>query len=271
MDESEGLIAPAEMRELLTRLTEHSIEGIRPSEARTVAGLALETGIPAERIREALGQMRTKPATRWPVFAAGAFAVLALATWLIVHRTSPEPNPPAVVPSVVAKPQIVTAGLVDLKDVSYGPDQGPFRVDPSFEPPVELPSGISISASVDKVLWGAGDRRGEALSGALTKVSEDHLRRDLVELLKFVRMRAAKRNLPLKTTPGDYRYHGDSPGYVVDLSIETFSGNASSNITLPPPGAENDAEALRIIKNGVDQAMSSLESGLKDRFGSGGP
>lgn len=260
----EALIAPHEVSELLARLTEETTEGIRANEPRTLAGLALETGLPIDRLRSALEEIRGRTRRRWLpwTITAAVFAIAAFAAF----RTLP---PAAVVPvQVVQAPAPVVstiskAGLVPLSQVSYGPAYGSELVEDTFYAPAKVPEGISLSASVEGVLWGAGNARSTALTHPLDAKSESALRKDLTELLDFVRVRASKRGLPLETLYGTAPVTFEGQGYETDVQILSYSGTVQVRVGLPPPGKANEADADRIIHRAVDNLIEQLQAQLK--------
>jgi len=251
-------VAPQEIRELLTRLTEASVESIPATEARTLGGLALETGIPIDRLRSALGEIRgERSPLKWPIPVALIAAVLAIGGWLL-RPTPPVQAPPQIGPFATPAGTGNLSGLVPLDQVTFGPDSGSFQVDTSFSPTAPLQPGVSISATVGNVMWGSGDHRAAALQGPLTAEEEERLRKSLTELLGHVRERATRRELPTTPLPGQVL----GKGYVVQFTIQTYFGTTGGSVTLPASGTDDEI-ANNSIRDAVDKAAKTLQEQLR--------
>ncbi len=255
--EPEAMVAPGEIRELVARLTEQSVDAVPVGVARTLEGVSLETGIPVARLRETLVQMRregrfTIPPAAW----AGFVALAAFGVWAVRHTPGLETVTPAAPVSVpVVKPPVVEpdlSGTVSLTQVTYGPDGGDLQVDPAFEPTKPLPEGVSISATVGKLLWGSGDHRAKALDHPLSPEDADAVRAAVEELLRYVRRDAARRHLPVDP-------------YGVDLGGNSYGGSANARAALPPPGASNDAAAEAAGRHAARDLVERLQSNLRWR------
>ncbi len=204
LDSEDSLIAPHEVRELLARLTDQTIESIGPQETRTVAGLALQTGVPVDTLRRALADLRGRNTPSViGVRVVVALACVALTVLLARRMREPVPQPQAQLPPVqvprpapAVRPQINLSGLVPLNEVPYGPVAGNAEAEPTFHPSKVLPDGLSISATVEPVFWGAGDASTSAIQSPLSNRQLAELRVDLKELLHHVRQRAARRGFP---------------------------------------------------------------------------
>lgn len=252
--EPEALVAPGEIRELVARLTEQSVDAIPAGEARTLEGVSLETGIPVARLRETLGQMRREGRFAIPPAAWAAFVALAaFGVWAVRHTPGLEPapvSPPVVAPAPAPAVEPDYSGTVALTNVTYGPDGGNLKVDPDFEPSHPLPPGVSISATVGDVLWGSGDHRADALTKPLSDGDADVVRKDIEELLEYARQAAARRRLAAGP---------------VNLSVNTYGGVGGSGAKMPPPGKENDARAAAEARKTARAAVEALQEQLRQR------
>ena len=259
--QSETLIAPHEVRELVARLSQATVESRTVDDSGTLEGLAVSTGIPVARLREELDAMRGRRKSVLPALGSVAACMAILgATYFAWPRPKPQVAPTQ--PPVLAPVDIKKAGLVQLTDVTYGPDRGSVLVDPSFEPTKPLPEGVSVSAQTGEVLWGAGDHRARAIQQSLSDADTVALKAGLAELLEYARERASKRGLPTSKglmgvgTP----YSGE--GYSFMVSILTYYGACGSQVQLPVPGVD-EADAKRAIRQGVDKAVEQLQHQLK--------
>lgn len=267
--EAETPVAPHEVRELLTRLNEGSVEALPPSETRTLGGLAVETGIPIDRLQEELDSVRgRRPAKPKPWLAPVALLAISLGIggWLWT-ATLPKPAPPLPMETLPAKtPELSNRGLVGLDQVTYGPDSGSYRVEPNFAPSQELPPGLSIAADVKGVVWGAGDHRAAVLTDPLSDAQAAQLTRSLEELLGHVRKRADKRGIPLdkSTMSASPDAFYDDAAFWANVRIESYGGNAYVQVPIPPPGVD-DADFARLSKAGAKRAVAELQQSLRWR------
>lgn len=255
----QAVVAPGEIRELVARLTQQSVEAVPAHEARTLEALALETGIPLANLRVTLAEMRRKGHFTVPLGGWLGFAFLGLfAYWVINH---PPPGAAPAMPTVVAPAPVPKAPEVDYSDttaltnVTYGPDGGAYKVDTGFVPITALPDGISVTAVVGQMLWGSGDHRAKAVDGALKPDEETAVRKNAAELLRYVRSDAARRHLATDGTSG-------SPAM---LEAYTYSGTSGASVRLPLPGATRDAEAEAAIRRAVDQFVGAIQQSLRQQ------
>jgi hypothetical protein len=265
--EAETRVAPHEIRELLTRLNEGSVEALPPSETRTLGGLAVETGISIDRLQNELDTMRGRRVKRplpWLAPAALLAVTLGIGGWLWT-ATVPKtvPYEPAVPISVTTTP-ISDRGLVDLASVTYGPDGGRFKVEPTFMPSESMMPGISISAEVKGVLWGAGDHQAKALREPLTKAQEAKLGASVEELLRHVRKRAGKRGIPI----GDPSVYGDAEmlyegkAHLINLYVLMYNGTAMVQVPVPPLGTD-DEDFTRLSKMAAKRVIAQTQYYLR--------
>lgn len=263
--EAETPVAPHEVRELLTRLNEGSVEATAPSDTRTLSGLAVETGIPIDRLQRELDSVRGRRAPKpkpWLAPMALLAVTLGIGGWLWT-ATLPKPvveAPPQTPPLMVPASD---RGLVPLTTVTYGPDSGQHRVEPTFQPTASMKPGLSVSAQVGGVLWGAGDHRAEVLREPLNAKEEAELTQTVEELLRHVRNRATKRGIPTEPSGvhGDPETLFEGPAYMVNLYMLSYSGSAMSSIPLPPAGAD-DEDFKRLSKVAAKRAVAQLQQQL---------
>ncbi len=254
--ESEAMIAPQEMKELLTRLTESQLEGVKVDEPRTLAGLALETGVPLDQLRKNLEDLRTGPRkkTRRIVgFVAVALTLSVGFAFLFQPFQPAEAVIPANVPPSFSA--VSTDGLLPLNRVTYGPDAGSIWVDPKFEPSAPVQSGISISAQVGNVLWGVGDSRSALITKSLDEKSLAQLKLQLRELLRYVRNHAGE------------RVSTNAHTYSVGIDIRLGEGDSQTVITLPFPDHQYDKDADWLIKKASEDMATQLQDSLRYREG----
>ena len=259
--ESETPVAPHEVRELLTRLNEESAEGITQSESRTLGGLAVETGIPVDRLRKELNSVRGLREIRplpWLPPAILLAATLGIGGWLW-STTKPKVVEPLASVSAPAPATISDRGMVGPEAVTYGPDNMVYKVDPTFSPTHEVMPGVSISAQFQSVLWGAGDHNAKALKDPLTKAQEKRLEDTIVELLKHARQRIAKYGVAPGPTVGTADPAGSyaGMGHNIDLRILSYQGTAMSNVPLPPLGTDDD-DFKRLARVAAKSAVAGL-------------
>ena len=250
--ETDAPIAPAEIRELIARLTEQSVDSVPAYESRTLEGLALEMGLPLARLRTAYEELHGRKAFSIPPAAWVGFAFLAFyAGWLVSH---PIPGQAVVVEPLAANvplPTVDTADTVPLTSVTYGPDGGNFAVDPGFEPSTPLPEGLSVSVSAGNLLWGAGDHHARAIVEPLTPYVEASVEADVVEMLQYVRREALRRKVVF-------------PGGRATVQALTYSGSASVELPLPPPG-EKDAAAANAIRRAAKTLVERIQAQIRSR------
>jgi hypothetical protein len=252
-----AVIAPDEIQELIARLTERSVEGVPYHEARTLEGLAVETGIPVGRLQDELTRMR-RPRIHVPPLAVAATLLMGgYAYWLL----KPKGAPPA--PAVAAPaPAAVTpdlSGLVPLSSVTYGPDSGPEMADPGFEPSKPMPEGLSVWATSGGVLWGAGDHRAAVIDKKLPPDVEAAVKDDIIELLKYARADAARRHLPL------VKGRDRRDGFPVNLTDACYYGVGGTSASIPPPGKENDQAAERAINRAARELLDRLKERIRQQ------
>jgi hypothetical protein len=260
--EPEVLVAPQEIHELLSRLTEYRVDSLAIDVPRTLAGLAANTGIPVSRLQAELDAMRgKKKVPRFWHAAAPLFAIILVAAIAVAAKPKPSPAAPPPV-EVIAPVGANLEGLVSLTQVTYGPDNGSQLVDPTFEPSVEMPKGVSAYVTTSNVLWGAGDRLAKALHAPLSSGDEAALRTILSEMLAKERQEATRRKLPLSENRGDPFLSYPGTGFQTLISIESFSGAGGVSLTLPPEGSADD-DANRIMKRAVDKVVKQLQGNLR--------
>jgi len=264
-NEKEALVAPQEIRDLLARLTEYRVESIPIDEPRTLAGLSAHTGIPVSRLEAALLQVRgerTRPDRR-PLIGLALAGALVFAVGVTQSRSQPTPQV-ASGPALVTAPEPTASdlsNLVPLTSVTYGPDSGTYQVDPTFEPSSPPPPGIGFYASIDNILWGAGDRLKVARREPLTDSEAATLRSNLSELLVKVREDATRRKLTLSVSGADPALSFDGKGFVTQLRIDSYNGSEGVSLRLPPVGVQ-EKDADRVIKRAVDKAVRNLQASL---------
>lgn len=268
--EAETPVAPHEVRELLTRLNEGLVEAVAPREARTLSGLAVETGVPIDRLKRELDSVRGRRTFQprpWLAPAALLAVTLGIGGWL---WTATLPKSEAVVRPEVSQPvaPVSDRGLVPLNTVTYGPDSGHYRVEPTFQPTTSIKSGLSVSAEVSGVLWGAGDHRAEVLRDPLTAKEEDDLTQSIEELLSHVRNRATKRGIPTgpAATMGDPETLFEGPAYLVNLYLYSYNGSMMSSVPVPPAGVDEE-DFKRLSKAAAKRAVAQLRQQLGYRTG----
>jgi len=263
---NDTLVAPQEIRDLLARLTEYRVESVPIDEPRTLAGLAANTGIPVSRLEAALREVRgeKRRVRPEPVIAGVLGGALILALVASQLRSQPAVAAPIYAPPTIVSTTLTTGqqGLVPLTNVTYGPDSGSYQVDPTFEPSVPPPSGIGYYASVDNILWGAGDRLKVARHSSLTDSEMHDLRAGLTELLAKAREDATRRKMPLSS--GGYAeptlsFNGE--GFSTQLRIDSYNGSEGVSLRLPPTGS-NEKDAQRVIKRAVDKIARNLQASL---------
>ena len=261
--ETDALIAPGEVRELIARLTEQSVEAVPSYKARTLEGLALETGLPVARLRSILAEMRGRKAFTIPPAAWVGFVLLALLTdWIVLHPAPGQvPAPVAAAPEIVPAPDL--SGTLSLEDVTYGPDAGLYSVVPGFEPTNPLPEGLSIAATAGNVLWGSGDHRAATIEKPFTPAMAEAIRADVVELLKYVRDDADRRRVPKSPPPFGTGIAKPTKDRTVTLKGYTYYGTSSEQVQLPPPGPDGDKAVERAIDRAADRFVESLQEQLR--------
>ena len=251
--ETDAPIAPAEIRELIARLTEQSVESVPAYESRTLEGLALEMGLPLARLRMVYEELHGRRAFSIPPAAWVGFALLAFyAGWLVSHPIPGQAvlvEPPA---ATVPMPTVDLRDTVPLSSVTYGPDGGNLSVDPNFEPSTPLPEGLSLSVTAGEILWGAGDHHARALVEPLTPEDERSVEADVVELLKYVRREAARRKVAF-------------PGGRATVQAFTYFGSASVDLPLPPPG-KGDAAAANAIRRAAKGLVERIQTQIRSRM-----
>jgi hypothetical protein len=271
--DSVKLIAPHEVRELVMRLNERSVEGMRFDEPRTLAGLALETGIPTERLRETLRKIQGKGRVRGLWFAAvgGVTLVGGAIGFLYFRRTEPMvATTPIVVRPAPSDPAIVAMqpGLVPATQVPYGPISGNVYVDPSFVPPHPIPPGLGITVTIGNVMWGAGNPHADSITKPFDSAQLKRLREDIVAMLEYARSHAGP--LGLKPNPGTVGPPPFPPMFPAILTDEAYSGVGSAGANLPPSGKEFDDQAARVIGTAADSLVDSItnmfEQGQSNRL-----
>lgn len=263
--ETETRVAPHEVRELLLRLNEGSVESLPPSETRTLGGLAVETGIPIDRLQDELHSMRgRRPAKPMPWLPPVALlaVTIGIGGWLW-SATAPKKIPMGPITSTPVMQIPSDRGLVNLDSVTYGPDSGLFKVEPTFQPTEKIKPGLSISAEVKGILWGAGDHRAAALRELLTKSEEAKLTQSIEELLRHVRKRAGKRDIPLgpDSTFSNPQLLYEGKAYTVNLYINSYNGTASVQVPVPPLGTD-DEDFARLSKAAAERAVGQLRRSL---------
>lgn len=264
--EEETPVAPHEVRELLARLNEGSVEALPPSETRTLGGLAVETGIPIDRLQDELysvrGQRPKKPMP-WLAPAALLAVTLGIGGWLWSATIPKEiPLPPALTTPIVPLPS--DRGLVGLDSVTYGPDGGQYKVEPTFQPTEAIKPGLSISADIRGVLWGAGDHRAATVREPLTDKEEAQLARSIEELLRHVRNRAAKREIPpgKPMALGDPEFLYEGAAHSVTIYIQAYQGSGMTQVPIPPVGAD-DEDFKRLSKAAAKRVTRMFQQHLK--------
>ena len=215
--ESNALIAPNEVRELLARLTEQSIDAIPANESRTLEGLAVETGIPLVRLKQTLAEMREKKAFSVPPIAWVFIAFLAgLSVWMLrpssQHALNDAPQVATTTPSTRD-----ISGLESATGVTFGPDFGISFADTGFVPSQPLAEGLSIAVLLQDVVWGSGDHRAKAIEKPLNDRESNAMQRDIEELLAYARNSADRRHL---WPPG--------AAHTLRVQIRTYYGSASA-------------------------------------------
>ena len=250
----QAVVAPGEIREIIARLTQQSVEAVPVHEARTLEALALETGIPLSNLRETLAEMRRRGQFRVPLGAWLGFAFLGLfAYWVTRHPLPGAPPATSVAAPPPKPPKVDLSGTTTLANVTYGPDAGMYHVDTGFVPATALPDGISVAATSGDLLWGSGDHRAKALDGALKPDEVEIVRQNATELLRYVREDASRRGL---STAG-------TNGCSVMLTSYAYNGGGSANVRLPLPGASKDAEAEGAIRVAVNRFVESIQQSLR--------
>ena len=262
--QTDQLIAPEEVRELLKRLTESSVEAIPTNEPRSVAGLALETGLPVSRISYELKQLRRSGVSRWFIGGGVVSVFLALSYGAkLLSQPAPimrPPPPQAVTPPPADLTSKQFAGLSPLSAVTFGPDSGPVGADTSFVPTHALPPGISIAAISDGVMWGSGDHHSTTFQGPIDDKLRDWLEQSIAELMEAAREGAASRELPVTDgTPGSI---GGDKGYPTNVEILSYNGVAEAAVQIPPPGAQYDVQAKNADRRIADQLLAQLKQQL---------
>ncbi len=264
ISESDELIAPQEMRELLTRLTESQVEVGSADEPRTLAGLASGTGIPLSRLQKTLNEIRKRPTfATMPLLVACIGTVMMVGILYVTSRSFPHPQGRALA-SVPRAAASITIGLVGLDRVTYGPDMGTMMVDPSFKPSIALPKGVSLSASVDDVLWGTGNHHAGILQHPFDEKQLKDLRACMRELLEYARKRASERSLAFSPTITE------SPAepleaYALTVLMQTDNASTSFVVRVPRAGRRFDDEASLAIKQGGEDAINQLQGSLISR------
>ena len=253
-------VAPHEVREILLRLTEQNTEGIKADEPRTLSGLALETGVPLERLSGMLDTIqgrRKKQSALVPYAAVVAF--LALVGWVAFRPPKVQSTAP-----LIESVQADSTGLVPLNQVTYGLDSGTYMVEPTFDPPHPMMDGVSISITVDNVLWGAGDHHAAVVTKPMTDAQAKKLKEDIIALAEHVRTKSAKRNLAhAKVVGNDPELSFDGSSYTAMLGYRTYFGAGGARFPIPLPGAENDAEAKRLVSRAADRTIAMMQQNLK--------
>lgn len=272
--EADALIAPAEIRELIARLTEQSVEAVPFYEARTLEGLALETGFSVARLRSMLAEVRGRKAFTIPPTARAAFVLLALLTaWIVLH---PAPAmvmaPDLSAPVAVSSPDL--SGTVSLANVTYGPAAGDYAVVPNFEPRNALPKGLSIVAVVRNVLWGSGDHRAAVIQRPFTSASAETIRANVVELLEYVRDDAGRRKIPTDQYSSGEVVGTPTEQSTVTLYSYTYYYPDIMEVQLPPPDPGHDKAAAQAIERAAKLFAERIQARLKrelDLRGENGP
>lgn len=257
---SDTPVAPHEVRELLTRLTESSVESVRVDEARTLGGLALETGLPIETLTAALGELRGRTRTRSlpPLVAGIILAATVGASWWALQTTAPKPAPP-LVQQLPATPEVVAdyAGLVPASAATFATNR-PISdmADTTFEPSVALPKGLSIAASTANVVWGFGDAHNWVYRNQLDAKDEQSLRKALDELIDFAIKDAERRSLPGSPLPFN---HGPNARQMrsIQVVINSYYGVTNGMLEVPVSGADPKATATAKRK-AVDESVKTL-------------
>ncbi|MGV3618772.1 MAG: hypothetical protein ACO1SV_25900 [Fimbriimonas sp.] len=264
--EAETPIAPHEVRELLTRLNETSVESLPVDETRTLGGLAVETGIPFDRLQHELDGLRgrRKRSLPWIVPVSLLAATVGIGGWLLSQPlTTPAASVPPVPGNIMAPPPDMSRhGLVELSQVDFGPDSGSYMVEPTFQPINPIHEGISLCAGVDGVLWGSGNRRMKVLKTPLTAAEEAELRKSIEELLAHVRTRATKRKMPTATRPSEPTLPYEDPAYTVNLMLLHYYGLSSASVPIPPSGVD-EAEFRRLSRAAAKLAVDRLQWQLR--------
>lgn len=277
-DDTDGgiLVAPHEVRELIVRLTEQSVEGIRFDEPRTLAGLSIQTGVSVDQLRKTLRKIQSRDRRRpiWLAISAVLVVIAVRVLWarsptthVSVRATKQEPiqsDQPLLQPTR-------REGLAPVAQVTYGPEAGDFLVDPTFSPLHMLPEGLGISLEIHEILWGAGNPRSGTLHGPLSASVEKGLREDLLSLLQYARRRAGSfGENPGATSVFNPALHAEGPAFPASLEEQDYGGQAVTALSIPPPGKESDAEAARIFSKAVDDLVDQLQNRLRmiERTGS---
>lgn len=260
--QTDVLIAPTEIDELLTRLAEQSFEGTPHHQARTLEGLAAETGIPVIRLQAELARMRGRPRVSVPPFAIACVALIGGYGYWVLNQRQPEPAPSVqqTEPARVEEPD--REGLVSLESVTYGPDFGVEKVDPGFQPLHPLPKGLSFAASTGGVLWGTGDHRATVIQKSFSDEEKADLQKTAMELLRHVRAEAARRHLPM--TKEFDRSH--LMGFPVILSSQSYYGQSQASVSLPPPGSKDDDASENRIRQAAKQLVDQLIANIRQRL-----
>jgi hypothetical protein len=204
---------------------------------------------------------------------AGVF-VTAAGIYATAHLPSQAPTPdtvsqqfipvnvPGYTPAVINVP--AQPGLVPVSEVTYGPDYGEFRVDPTFSPPHPLPPGLGISLSVGNLVWGAGDPRASTLREPFSDSAEKELHENIVALLQYVRTRVGKFNIkPAKSIVPDPALKADGPAFTGNLLQREYSGESQIDLSFPPPGKDHDPEANRIFNQAADNLIDQIQGRLR--------
>lgn len=265
--EEDTPVAPQEVRELLARLNEASLDVSSHGEkTRTLGSLAVETGIPVSRLRQELqsvrGDRHANPIRRWGR-AVLITLVLGAGGWLWTTLESKE----GLGGLSIANPFGALAsgqGLVAMDTVRFGPDQGQYQVEPSFQAPKTIKPGLSIAAEVQGVMWGMGDHRAQNLREPLTEAEEADLIRSLESLLRHVRNRAEKRGM----APAVWVYGGnpelayEGKAYTVTLFLQAYQSSNAIQVPVPPLGADEE-DFERLSRAAVKTLVSKLQGNLK--------
>lgn len=243
----DALIAPHELRELISRLTEAKVEAIDVDHPRTLAAIAADTGIPIERLEALLKESRGHKKSRLPFVAAGVCLLFGgIVAWAMLSR-HPQPEP-----TVRELGKWDHEGLVPINQVRYGPDTG--FADPVYHPSKPLPAGMSISLVVIPIAWGAGDHFGRRITPEVLAQSSDDIKTDLVELMECVRTRAKERRMLPAGNHADPGLGVLDASYPMQLRIESSNGGAYVAVALPPAG-EGDPKEIAQIEAHATEAL----------------
>lgn len=233
------LIAPHELRELISRLTEAQVEAIDVDHPRTLAAIAADTGIPIERLEAMLKESRGHQKPRWLFVAAGVCLLFGGAlAWAIISRQTPPEAP------VRELGKWDHEGLIPISQVRYGPDTG--FADPVFHPSKPLPAGMSISLVMQPVAWGAGDHYGSRITPEVLERSSEDIKSDLTELMECARVRATERGMTPAVSHADPGLGVLGASFGMQLRIESSNGGAYAAVALPPAGEGDPKEIAQI-------------------------